>query len=209
MDSLKAKANYFKLCHLLVDKGGGGLRGVLHAVHPPSSLAAVLNANKSVLKKLQHRVITTPEWNLLFPASGTPDSKNFSITLLTILLSSICGFSPPVTGWNAMPLASDTSVSADIVRIKIFRNNVYGHMPSPRLDDLTFETLWQEISLPLLRLGIPQRDIDETKVAPLNPKIENYVEMLKQPKEIEGGLLSELNDVDKKVNEGTVYYLIY
>ncbi len=63
-----------------------------------------------------------------------------------------------------MPPASDTSISANIVRIKIFRNEVYGHAPSAQLDDTKFETLWQEISKPLIKLGIPQQDIDELKV---------------------------------------------
>ena len=121
MDPVKAKANYSRLCQLLVDKGGDALRAALHLIHPPSTLTAVLNANKPVLKKIRY---------LLFSASGSPDSKNFDVTLLTILLRNICGLHPPATGWNAMPPRSDTSISANITRIKIFRNEVYGHRPS-------------------------------------------------------------------------------
>ena len=200
MDPLQAKANYSRICQLLVDKGGDALRSAFHVKHPPSTLAAVLNAKKSVLKTIRYSVISPSQWSLLFPASGAPDSKNFDITLLTILLRNICGLSSPTTGWNVMPPAGDTSISADILRIKIFRNQVYGHIASPQLDDTTFETLWQEISKPLVKLGIPQQDIDETKVAPLSPEEESYIEKLKQWKELEDDVLSKLNDVEREVN---------
>ena len=198
MDLSKAKANYTRLCQLLVDKGGDALRAVLHAIHPPSTLAAVLNANKPILQKIR---LTPPQLNLLFPTSGAaPDSKNFDVTLLTILLRNICGLSPPATGWNAMPSAGDTSKSADIVRIKLFRNQVYGHIASARLDDSTFKKLWQEISQPLTRLGIPQNDIDGIKMAPLSPEEKSYIEKLKEWKEREDYILSKLNNVETEVS---------
>ena len=151
------------------------------------------------MKKIRYSVINPSQWNLLFPASGSPDSKNFDITLLTILLRNICGLSSPAAGWNAMPSAGDTSISADILRIKFFRNQVYGHIASAQLDDTTFETLWQKISKPLIKLGICQQDIDEAKVASLSPEEESYIEKLRQWKELEDDILSKLNDVEREV----------
>ena len=201
MDPVKSKANYLRVCLLLVDKGGDALRAALHLIHPPSTLSAVLNANKSVLKKIRYSVINASQWNLLFPASCSPDSENFDVTLLTILLRNICGLHPPATGWNVVPPVSDTSISANIARIKIFRNEVYGHRPSAQLDDTAFETLWQEISNPLVKLGIPQQDIDDLKEVPLSPEEESYVERLKQWKELEDEVLSKLNDLENAVLE--------
>ena len=77
-----------------------------------------------------------------------------------------------------MPSVGDTSISDDIVRIKMFRNDVYGHIASNQMDDKRFEKLWQEISQPLTRLRIPQKDIDEIKVAPLSPKEKSYIQQL-------------------------------
>ncbi|CAB4033310.1 E3 ubiquitin- ligase DZIP3 [Paramuricea clavata] len=199
MDPVKAKANYSRVCQLLVDKGGEALRGALHAKHPPSTLATVLNANKRTLNKIRYSVIKPSQWDLLFPVSGSPDSNNFDITLLTILLRNICGLTSPATGWNVMPSPSDTSESANIARIKIFRNEVYGHIPSPQLDDTRFETLWQEISKPLIKLGIPQQDIDELKEATLSAEEESYIEKLKEWKELEDDLLSKLKDLERGV----------
>ena len=202
MDPLQAKANFFRVCRLLVDKGGDALRVTLHALHPPSSLATVLNANQPALKKLrQIKVINSSQWNLLFPTSGAaPDSNNFDVTLLTILLRNICGLSPPATGWDDMPPAADVSKSSDVARIKIFRNQIYGHAASAQLDDATFNTLWQAISDPLIRLGIPQKDIDEIKAAPLSPEEESYSQQLKEWKERDEEILSKLNNVENQVS---------
>ena len=196
MDPVESKANYSRVCQLLVDKGGDALRAALHVKHPPSTLAAALNTNKKTLSGIRYSVINPTQWNLLFPVSCTPDSRNFDVTLLTILLRNICGLPSPPAGWNVMPPASDTSISANIARIKIFRNEVYAHTPSAQLDDTTFETFWQEISKPLVHLGIPQQDIDELKEAPLSPEEESYIEKLKEWKELEDDLLSKLNDLE-------------
>ena len=139
MDPAKGKANYSRVCQLLVDKGGDALRAALHAVHPPSTLVSVLNANKKTLQRIRYSVIKPAQWDLLFPSLGTPDSNNFDITLLTVLLRNICGLSPPATGWYAMPPVSDISISANILRIKMFRNEVYGHIPAARFDDTPFD----------------------------------------------------------------------
>ncbi len=201
MDPLQAKANYSRVCQLLVDKGADALRRALHAIHPPSTLASVLNANKRTLSRIRYSVINPTQWNLLFPATGSPDSNNFDITLLTILLRNICGLPSPAAGWNVLPPASDTSISARILRIKILRNEVYGHIPSAQLDDTKFETLWQEISKPAVNLGIPQQDIDELKKAPLTPEEESYVEKLKEWKELEDDLFSKLHDLQGEFSQ--------
>ena len=199
MDPLKAKANFSRVCQLLVDKGGEALRFTFHAIHPPPTLVTALNANKLVLQKI--RVINPSQWDLLFPTSGAaPDSNDFDITLLTILLRNICGLPAPATGWNIMPPAGDTSKSADVVRIRTFRNEVYGHITRAQLDDAKFNTLWQEISQPLTRLGILQNDIDEIKMTPLSPEEESYIKKLKEWKERDDYILSKLSNVENRVS---------
>ena len=174
MSQLQAKANHSRICQLLMGKGGNAFRSVLQTKvnrsPPPSTLDSFLKANKKFLRNL--RVVTPTQWNLLFPASGLPDSKDFDITLLTILLRNICGLPSPAAGWKVMPPASDPSISAEILRIKMFRNEVYAHLPCPEIDGTEFERLWQEISKPLIKLGIPQQEIDDLKEAPLTSEEE-------------------------------------
>ena len=205
MEPLQAKANYFRICQLLIDKGSQALSHVLQTKinisPPPSTLGSFLNSHKKSLQKIRYSVINAAQWKLLFPPSGSPDSNNFDITLLTILLRNICGLPPPTTGWNAMPPPSDTSVSAEILRIKMIRNEVYGHISKAQLDDTEFETLWQQISQPLINLGIRQQDIDELKQTALSPEEESYIEKLREWKELEDTLSSKLDDIERDVGK--------
>ena len=190
MDILKERANFARVCQLLINKGGEALRFIFDAIYPPPTLVTALNAKKNILKKI--KVIKPSQWDLLFPTSGAaPDSNNFDITLLTILLRNICRLPAPATGWNVRPPAGDASTSADIVRVRIFRNEVYGHITRAQLDDAKFNTLWQEISQPLTRLGILQNDIDEIKVAPLSPEEKSCIQKLKEWKESEENCLPD------------------
>ena len=203
MDPLQGKANYFRICQLLIDKGGNALRRVLQTKidisPPPSTLDSLLNAHKKSWQKIRYSVINATQWKLLFPPSSSPDSNNFDISLLTILLRNTCGLPSPAAGWNVMPPACDTSVSAAILRIKMIRNEVYGHISKAQLDNTEFETLWQQISQPLINLGIRQQDIDELKQTALSPEEESYIEKLREWKELEDTLSSKLDDIERKV----------
>ena len=156
------KTNGTKLSRLLIDGGTTVLRNAFDKYHPPASLATDLSANYVALDNLlRKRVIRQAQWHQLFPPSGAkPDSNSFDITLLFLLLTNICGLSPPLSGWHTKPPLSDTSFEANLVRIKFFRNELYGHVSSTGADTPTFKALWQEISAVLLALGLDQAEID-------------------------------------------------
>ncbi|KAK3578641.1 hypothetical protein CHS0354_002944 [Potamilus streckersoni] len=99
-------------------------------------------------------------YNRLYPqASSTPvSSENFDISLLTCLFRNICGLNPPKTGWDDPPLQGDTSLEADVVRIRLIRNEVQ-HITTASLSDQDFPTKWNEIEQVLTRLGSGCPDI--------------------------------------------------
>ena len=182
----------------MVDKGTEALRNTFDAIHPPASLPVVLNANKTSLLKLKPRVINHSQWDLLYPKSGNPpDSKTFDVTLLTVLFRNICGF--PKTGWGVMPVDTDRSMQANIVRIKSYRNEVYGHVTSTQVDNATFESLWQKITQTLVELNIPQNDVDALKISPLAPEEETYFAILKDWKLQEEECIALEEEVLKKL----------
>ena len=78
MDPSKAKpANFTRLYQLLVDKEGDALRNVVHAaIHPFSTLAAMLNAKKSCRKK-RYSVIRDKQ----FPATQKKYTKKIVLLL--------------------------------------------------------------------------------------------------------------------------------
>ena len=189
------KTNGAKLSRLLIDGGTMVLRKIFDRYHPPANLQANLNANYGTLNKLLRRkVLHQPQWDLLFPPGGaTPDSSTFDISLLFLLLNSICGLSPPPSGWHTKPSASDTSVEANLARIRFFRNELYGHVTTTGMDTATFSALWQEISAVLVALGLPQAEIDRLKAEHCGE--EDFLEVLFEWAESEEDIKSQLRDM--------------
>ncbi|XP_046858510.1 uncharacterized protein LOC124451954 [Xenia sp. Carnegie-2017] len=181
---LKIEANGSRLSKLLINKGTQALKTTLQFIinFRSSNLIDELNkpSNKSTLESLRKRsVINKEQWDLLYPSTGLPNLENFDISLLTVLLRNICGLTAPHGGWDNLPSSSDTSISANIARIKFYRNKVYGHISTTSIDDSTYEYLWDEISKALVGLGIQQTEIDDLKKAPLSPDEVKYIDMLK------------------------------
>ncbi|XP_068681723.1 uncharacterized protein [Montipora foliosa] len=199
--SSKEKTNGAKLRRLLIDGGTTVLRNTFDKYHPPASLAADLKVNYSTLYNLlRKKVIRQAQLDQLFPPSGTkPDSNSFDITLLFLLLNTICGLSPPPSGWHTKPPPSDTSLEANLVRIKIFRNELYGHVSSTGVDTPTFKTLWQEIAAVLISLGLDQAEIDRLQAERCGE--DDYINVLTDWADSEQKIKSELKEVKRDVKE--------
>ena len=197
------KTNGAKLSRLLIDGGTMVLKKIFDRYHPPANLQANLNANYGTLiNLLRTRVLHRPQWDLLFPPGGaTPDSNTFDITLLFLLLTSICGLSPPPSGWHTKPSASDTSVEANLARIKSFRNEFCGHVSTTGMDTPTFSALWQEISAVLVALGLPQAEIDRLKAEHCGE--EDFLGVLFEWAKSEEDIKSQLRDI--RQDQATVF----
>ena len=195
------KTNGAKLSRLLIDGGTMVLRKIFDGYHPPANLQANLNANYRTLNNLLTRkVLHRPQWDLLFPRNGaTPDSNTFDISLLFLLLNSICGLSPPPSGWHTKPSASDASVEANLARIKFFRNELYGHVTTTGMDTPIFSALWQEISAVLVALGLPQAEIDRLKAERCGE--EDFLDVLFEWAESEVDIKSQLRDIGRDVRQ--------
>lgn len=195
------KTNGAKLRRLLIDGGTTVLRNIFDKYHPPASLAADLKVNYSTLYNLlRKRVIRQAQWDQLFPPSGTkPDSNSFDITLLFLLLNTICGLSPPPSGWHTKPPPSDTTLEANLARIKIFRNELYGHVSSTGVDTPTFKTLWQEITAVLISLGLDQAEIDRLQAERCGE--DDHINVLTDWADSEQKIKSELKEVKRDVKE--------
>ena len=120
--STKETTNYARLCRVLVDVGTCALRDCFDAICAPPTLHTFLAASQPTLKSLRsRRIITATQWGKLFPViPASVSSKHFDITLLMPLLRNICGLTPPVTGWDVLPAATNLSCEADIARVKYF-----------------------------------------------------------------------------------------
>ena len=195
------KTNGAKLSRLLIDGGTTVLRKIFDGHHPPANLIIDLNANYSILNNLlRRRVLNGHQWDKLFPPGGVaPDSKTFDITLLFVLLTNICGLTPPPSGWHTEPLPSDTSHEANLARVKIYRNIVYGHVTTTGVDTPTFSALWTEISGVLVSLGLDQAEVDRLKVEKGGEQ--DYIDVLIEWADSEEDIKSQLKNIHQSQNQ--------
>ena len=178
------KVNFQRLARLLMCGGLTLLRDVFDSIHPPAYLPAVLS-HPATVRQLNRARLTRAERDLLYlPTGGYGTSGDFDITLLFRLLRTVCHLDPPVTGWDSLPCNTDSSLEADLVRINIYRNSIYGHNHAMEISDTEFVHLWREISEALLRIagvfGSAKRDewkesIDKFQHDPLTSDAERYI----------------------------------
>ena len=85
-----------------------------------------------------------------------------------------------------MPPASDDSFEANLVRIKCYRNDLYGHVTTTGIRTRVFHVKWQEMSSVLVSLGLSQSEVERLKREPCG---EDYVsavtEWMKNDEEIQ------------------------
>ena len=171
--STKEKVNFQRVARLLISGGTTLLREIFDQLCPPSNLPTTLK-NPATEKALRSAKLTKPQWDCLYPSTGVyGKSVDFDVTLLFRLLRTICNLFPPSTGWNDLPASTDHSLAADLVRIKFYRNSVYGHVSQcMEITDDRFLRLWQDISEALLRIA---GQISPTKKTAWKEAIDNFL----------------------------------
>ena len=191
-DTSEEKTNGTRLARLLIDGGTHVLRKFLDSVYPePTLLAKELKKNRTKFQTLKSKgVIFKEQWEMLFPTSGLPDSKEFDITLLHLLIRELCCLKAPRTGWHKMPADDDQSLEANIARIKCFRNEL-SHSVSTGIPNEEFEDKWNTIasSLEAIKIGVYRKKIQALKNDSIDhethKRVEEEVEKWQQFQELE------------------------
>ena len=197
------RLNYSRLCHLLINVGSKALKQTFDRIIPPQNLQRILKRN-SAHSKLQSRrkegVLNSFQWSKLYPTTPSEvSSAGFDISLLIVLLRTICGLSPPPAGWDAAPLAEDTSCESDIARVKYFLTAVSRHAAEGSISDAVFTSYWQQIRDTLVRLGGTDYEdvIDEMKDQEMDLlNEEHFRELLKQWRKVEDSIKDKLNELE-------------
>ncbi|XP_060604834.1 uncharacterized protein LOC132757541 [Ruditapes philippinarum] len=193
----------FRLQMLIIDGGLLILRNIFDQKLQNVSLSAFLQQERSTITKLKSRgIITQVQYDLLFPSGGSgPTTTDLDITLIICLLRNIKSFGLNKNfQWNSIPAAGDTSIEADISRLRIYRNELSCISSTSEVSINVFKAKWTEIEQVLLRLNtavspIPglQKIIDDFKVNPLDPfaeiRVQNAIDSWKM---LEKGVEADL-----------------
>ncbi|CAC5379507.1 unnamed protein product [Mytilus coruscus] len=132
--------NFARMSLLLSGISHRAVRKLFDSEFDPSCLDASIKNEYIKLKDLKiKRIINQSQWNLLFPYKGQPDSNMFDVTLMITLLTNLT----KLNSYEKFPIATDTTPSADLARIKYYRNNIAHN--NGKIDSSYFSTAWEDI----------------------------------------------------------------
>ena len=156
--------NVGKLYRLLVDGGTKAVKIQLekHFKPFPSKLVNFLKTNPDEIQKLvESKVLNSDQLKQLHPDDGSdPDPEKFDIGLIILILTNFCKLHPPRAGWSNMPQEKDRSLSAKLVRLRLFRNKLL-HRSNTRFKEKEFLDLWKKLEGILCSLGLCSSDIEK------------------------------------------------
>lgn len=211
--STSAKANFQRLTRLLMCGGLRLLRETFDSIHSPTDLPLRLS-DPAIQTQLKGARLTRVEWDCLYPSPGVyGKSADFDITLIFRLLRTICNLTPPPgpRGWDDLPNSSDHSLEADLVRIKYYRNEVYGHSKTMEITDTEFVDLWGKISEALIRIAasishekkdVWKKSIDDFLDEPLTPEEERCTAELKLWYKQDMDVKTEVEELKQELKRG-------
>lgn len=116
------------------------LRSVLEKEISPPSLSKRVNEYLATLQGTKRYVITNDQKTLI----SEGDYSKFDITLLYYLCRNVCAIPPHTNQWGNRPSPEDRSVSANIERIRLIRNE-YAHTSHPSISNSNFERRYQNM----------------------------------------------------------------
>lgn len=171
------------LARLLIYGGTKLLREKFDSIYEPEYLALTLN-DPAIKTKLR-RGAADHEWHCLYPLDPAKhvSTADFDLELFFKLLRTICGLTPPVTGWYTLPRGE--SFEEDLARMEYYCISVYHE----KMTDASFNYLWRAISEAFLRIASSISSekrseweifIDELLQDPVSvPEVDNYVHELR------------------------------
>ena len=136
------RTRFFRLSLIIIDELTQILRDLLHNEVSPTQIF-----NK--VKQLNYLQRLRPEQIVVIKNANSQDYKDFDITLLYTLLRNVCqNITPPSQNWgvSSMPSQNEITVGDDIERIRMIRNNVFGHVSEAAVPETDFKEYRSMIS---------------------------------------------------------------
>ncbi|XP_076078809.1 uncharacterized protein LOC143048825 [Mytilus galloprovincialis] len=116
--------------------------------------------------------------------TGVPDSKSFDVTLMICLVRNLTSVTPPINGFDYLPLPGETTPGSHLARIKWYRN-ILAHHDSNTMATCDFNTAWRNVVDAVSRLGgVPMnQECQELKVKILDQSNQEIMLEIKQSQE--------------------------
>lgn len=182
--------NLARVAQMILGPCTNVLRDVLRKQISPPDLeknvrAYVANTKKPLINKQQEAIVYGKDYSKL------------DVTLLYFLLRNMCSIQPHSNKWGNNPNPGDKSVSANIERVRLIRND-YGHNSETYISDTDFNIKYQDIKNIVQELenylGSSTKNQDEVKeleTCPMDPtqsekNIKELLDLHEKIKDISG-----------------------
>ena len=181
-DQIKEIENWLRLATLLHGPLKEHLLCVLHNKNnhayqglpeDPTDLYTELSTvHLGTINKLKKkRILKDDQLEILLPTNGDNKtySEAFDVTLLVVLIINCTTLPPPVNGWSKFPLDSDTSIAANVIRAREWRNFL-NHIDAYAVEKTVFQTKWTEGITIIQGLGGSVNELARLKTICLDPR---------------------------------------
>lgn len=139
-ESTRETTNFARVVRIILGPCTSVLRDILKKEIPPFGFHHTVNTFFSNSDKHKKSTISETQKQLVLKGKYS----DFDITLLYYLLRNVCSIPQHTNLWGNVPSQVDRSVSANIERMRILRNE-YGHTTDFFLSDSDFEQKWKDI----------------------------------------------------------------
>ena len=166
----KSKENIFRL-NLLINTSGTNAVKKLLMKHFSSNVDLLIESVKkpSIKRKLEKcklkGILTKNQWNALYPNKDKIKIEKLDLTLLVTLIQKLTIYDVPYNGWDKWPLATDRSISAKLVQLKLLKEQ---YVNVTELSDEEFQIKWSLIKKLLLSLNYSEHAINNLETCCLD-----------------------------------------
>ena len=136
------KTRFFRLSLVIIDELTQILRDLLDKEISSKQIFSKV-VRKNCLQNLR------PEQVVVIMNAYTRGYQDFDITLLYTLLRNVCqNITVPSKNWGVsnMPSPKEVTEGDDIERIRLIRNNIFGHISEAAISETEFQKHWSDIS---------------------------------------------------------------
>lgn len=193
--------NANRVSRLLTGPCADQLKDLLRFYVPPSKFPEVIKKFRLPgFMSVNHR-------KLILPKSGAykGDYGDMDVTLLYTILRNMCGIKEHRAGWGEKPPASDRSVSANIERIRLARNQC-GHSSGGLLSNADFNQIWSSVRASVVDLDLElgngnkyEKEVDFIRHDTMDPVRDKHYreQLMKQTTEYQA-TIGEVNRLKRK-----------
>ncbi|XP_062572963.1 uncharacterized protein LOC134234938 [Saccostrea cucullata] len=187
--------NTARLARLILGPCTDVLRDILKTEVLPSDLSKKVKEFTDKLPRGQRNPLNKSQSEIIFPKPTEQYSGDYSdldISLLYMLIRNVSTIPAHYKGWGEIPDPGDRSVAANIERIRLIRNQYYGHSADLSLSDSEFRQEWRNIRDIVVELErhlgtttIYQDAVIEIKTCSMDPEQEKkYIDLLGDIREL-------------------------